>query len=243
MYAPRYVLSEHDGDDASYLNDFVNNKVSSFIHEIIVKSDRFTLSANQESEEFLVRVFKLYSPRNQKSRISLVAHKREVSGSVLQNYIPEFEDQFYEKDRGMEDGPERNYIIKAYVFGSYLDRNVSLERGDFEFAMDSELILGIAQVDIEKSAATVAREAVGSDILLRQDKKRERVQSYVDEEAPWHKSILSTVSLSEMSCNPTFEEIEACLQSEKFAHERSIKSSVAKLLSETNMEEIKESVA
>ena len=51
--------------------------------------------------------------RNQKSRISLVAHKREVSGSVLQNYIPEFEDQFYEKDRGMEDGPERNYIIKA----------------------------------------------------------------------------------------------------------------------------------
>ena len=52
----------------------------------------------EEEQEFLVRVFKLYTPRNQKSRISLVAHKREVSGSVLHKYIPEFEEEFYERD-------------------------------------------------------------------------------------------------------------------------------------------------
>ena len=130
------------------------------------------MTAFEKEKEFLVRVFKLYAPRNQKSRISLVAHKREVSGSVLHKYIPEFEDEFYESDGNGKVDQERNYIIKAYVFGPYLDENVSLERGGFEFAMDNDLNHGIAQADIEKAAAAIARDAVGSDITLRQEKEK-----------------------------------------------------------------------
>ena len=74
-----------------------------------VTNDRFNLSAFKGEEEFQVRIFQIYAPRNHKSRISLVAHKREVSGSVLQRYIPEFEDEFYEKDRNSQDDRERNY--------------------------------------------------------------------------------------------------------------------------------------
>ena len=239
---PAIVLSERDGSDELCLNDFVSNELSAFIREICIERNNFTLKALEEDQEFLVRVFKLYAPRNQKSRISLVAHKREVSGSVLHKYIPEFEEEFYEGAGNREVDQKRNYIIKAYVFGPYLDHNVSLERGGFEFNMDSDLFHGIAQADIEKAAAEIARDAVGSDITLRQEKKKERVQSYVDEEAPWHKDVLSTIDLSGLPYNPTHEDIEERLQREKFAQELTIKTDVAKLLSETNFEKVKDSV-
>ena len=239
---PEIVLSEQDGSSAIRLNDFVSNELSAVIREIGVKQNTFTRRAVDTAEEFLVRVFKLYSPRNQRSRISLVAHKREVSGSAIHKYIPEFEDEFYEKDGNGDADRERNYIIKAYVFGPYLDRHVSLERGGFEFQMEGDLILGIGQAEIERDAAAVAKEAVGIDIAFRQERKKERVQSYVDDEAPWHKDILSKIDLSGMSYNPTNEEIEARLQKEKFAQETAIKRDVTKLLTETNFENVKESV-
>ena len=94
-----------------------------------------------------MRVFKLYSPRNQKSRISLVAHKREVSGSGIHKYIPEFEDEFFERDQSGEFDRERNYIIKAYVFSPYLDRNVSLERGGFRIPGTATFFLDRANPD------------------------------------------------------------------------------------------------
>ena len=239
---PEIVFSERDGSDEIRLNDFISNQLSAFIREIGVKQNRFKLKAVENMEEFLVRVFKLYAPGNHKSRISLVAHKREVCGSVLHKYIPEFEDEFYEKDWNGEVDQERNYIIKAYVFGPYLDRNVSLERGGFEFAMNNELLLGIARSEIEKDAAMIAQGVVGSDITLRQEKKKERIQSYVDHEAPWHKDILNKIDLSEMPYKPSNQEIETRLQSEKLTQELSIKKDVEKLLSEANFENVKDSV-
>ena len=240
---PEIAICERDGSGPIRLNDFVNNEVSAFIREIPVEQNSFTLGALENEAEFLVRVFKLYAPKNHKSRISLVAHKREASGSVLDKYIPEFEEEFCERNGNGELDRERNYIIKAYVLGPYLDKHVSLERGGFEFQMESDLLRGIAQADIEKNAAVMAKNAVGSDIALRQEKKKERVQSYVDEDAPWYKSVLSEIDLSEMRHNPTHEEIESRLQKERYAQELAVKKDVAKLLSETNFESTKQDVA
>ena len=239
---PEIVLCEQDGSNAIRLNDFVNNELSAVIREINVKHKTFTLYAGDTAEEFLVRIFKLYSPRNQRSRISLVAHKREVSGSAIHKYIPEFEDEFFEKDFNGETDRERNFIIKAYVFGSYLDHNVSLERGGFEFQMENDLILGISQAQIEQDAALIAREAMGTDITFRQQRKKERVQKYVDEEAPWHKTILEKIDLNSMPYNPTNEEIEARLQKEKYIYEISIRKDVDNLLKENSLEGVKERV-
>ena len=239
---PEIVLAESDRSEKICLNDFVSNEVSDFIQEIPVHPNQFTLKAAETEKDFAVRVFKIYSPRHQKSRISLVAHKREVSGSALDKYVPEFVEEFYEKDNdGVGHG--RNYIIKAYTSGPYVDRNVSLERGGFDFHMESEVMLGIAQVEIERKVATIAQDAVGRDIELRQDRKKARVQTYVDEEAPWHKEILSKIDLSEMPHDPTVEDIETRLQKEKLSQELSIKGDVAKILSEKSLENVKESVA
>uniref|UniRef100_UPI004055CCC0 ATP-binding protein n=1 Tax=Candidatus Electronema sp. TaxID=2698783 RepID=UPI004055CCC0 len=236
---PEIILTEVD-EKSICLNDYVRKNVSSELSEIETKRNVFTLKASGAEEEFSVRVFKLYSPKNQRSKISLVAHKREVSVEALHKYIPEFEDEFYEKEQDGEVIKKRNYIIKAYVFGSYLDHNVSLERGGFEFGMEPSLLFGIGQVQVEREASAIAKEAVGSDIISRQEKKKEKVYSYVDNEAPWHKNILETIDLSGMPYNPSNEDIELRLQKEKFTQEIKIKKDVAQLLKESDLEKVKE---
>ena len=108
--------------------------------------------------------------------------------------------------------------------------------------MENDLLHGIAQVDIEQGAAAIAQTAVGSDITLRQERKRKRVQSYVHREAPWHKRILRDIDLSAIPYNPTQEEIETRLQMVRFSHKLSLKKDVEKILSETNLDRLKETV-
>ena len=238
---PTIALAESDNTKPIILNDYVSNELSTLIREVPVEDNDFKIHALGKDEGFLVRVFKIYSPRHQRSRISLVAHKREVAGSPLYKYVPEFETDFYDPTGPAESGGPRNYIVKAYVFGPYLDRHVSLERGGFEFGMDSDLFRGIGQAQIEKKAAAIAQAAIGSEIQLRREKKRAQVVQYVDEEAPWHKDALSELDLSGMPYNPSREDMEASLQKEKFLRETAIKRDVEKILTASRFDNVKES--
>ncbi len=229
---PKIILSEADERDSICLNNCIDNELLATIKEIKIDKNKFILKSFNHEELFIVRVFRFYSPKKQKSRISLVAHKREVSDTAISNYIPEFEGEFYEKNQAEEIIRERNYIIKAYVFSSYL------ERSGFEFGMEANVVFGIGQSQIEREASAIAKEAVGVDILSRQEKKKEIVHSYVDNEAPWHKETLKSIDLSTMPCNPSDEEIEIRLQKEKFIQETKIKKDVARLLKDCNFEKV-----
>ena len=227
---PRVFISEADGSDEICLNDFFSNSLSGSIRELSVADRNFSLESTSGARSFLVRVFKFYYPKNQQSKISLVADKREVTGVAIRSYVPEFSEDFYDREGADEAGPARNYIVKAYVFSQYLDENVLLERGGFRFKQDGDVLLGISSTQIEKSASAIAKEAVGEHVTLRQEKKAERVQAYVDQQAPWHKSILRTVNLQSVPYNPTNEQIETHLQRVKYEQEVQIKRDVDQLL-------------
>jgi anti-sigma regulatory factor (Ser/Thr protein kinase) len=240
---PRIILSEADGSDAIVLNDFVSNQISSVIQEIPLTTQSFELKAGETCERFSVRLFKIFYPKNVKSRISLVAHKREVFSSLLHSYVPEFSEDFYEKLTTSDGISERNYIVKAYVFGPFLDRHVSLERGSFELKAGGELLYGISESDIEKSSAEIAKEALGADITMRQKKKSERVQTYVDDDAPWHKRLLPSLDLTNMPYNPSAEDIELHLQKEKYRQERQIRDEVTQVLAGGRLDNLRTNVA
>ncbi len=104
---PAITLSEADGSDPIRLNDFVSNQLSPVIHEIPVDDGTFHIRALTGYKKFTVRLFKLYFPKNQASRISLVAHKREVSGSALHTFVPEFVDEFYDRTDDGESNRDR----------------------------------------------------------------------------------------------------------------------------------------
>ena len=229
---PVVVICDADGSDRIVLNDFVQNELSASIREILLSDPLFTLGPAETPEGFTVRIFKVYVPRNQRSKISLVAHRREVTDTAIHNYVPEFVDEFF--DAGGDTDRDRNYIVKAYVFGAYLDRHVSLERGGFEFQKDSDMIHGISQAEIEGRVAEIARTALGEDITARQEKKRLQVCQYVEEHAPWHRTIAEDIDLSSMPYNPMPEQIETVFQKEKFAQETAIRRQVEKMLSEAD---------
>ncbi|WP_428409074.1 ATP-binding protein [Hyphococcus sp.] len=240
---PEISIAEEDGSNRIVLNDFVSNELSGLIMEIPLQNGLFTLESRQGPQTFQVRIFKIYSPKSQKSKISLVADRREVTETAIHNYVPEFIDEFFDSSAEGTESRDRNYIIKAYVSSPFLDSNVSLERGGFEFPNDEDLMHPTSQTEIEQTAAALARDALGDTITARQEKKRQRVQNYVETSAPWHRSIAEEIDLSSMPFNPTPEQIETVFQKEKFSQEVAIRREVEKILSETSAGDLNEGLA
>lgn len=239
---PDIVLEDLLSGEKIVLNQFVSNELSAQIMEIRLKEKRFSLSGINDENFFSVRLFKFYSPKSQRSRVSLVAHRREVTNSPIHTYIPEFIEEFYDKAVDGKENRDRNYIVKAYVFSDYLDNNVSLERGGFDFQRENDLTLGVSQADIEKQACDIAKEAIGDDITARQERKKGRVHSYVEESAPWHRDTLEDIDLTSMPYDPSPEEIETRLQKEKYKQELAIKRDVSNLLENSDLDSLKENV-
>ena len=237
---PDIRISEEDGKNRIVLNDFVNNQLAALIREVLFEGGKLTLGCDGKEQNFDVRIFKIFSSRSQKSRISLVADRREVTDTAIHHYVPEFIDEFFEAGSPSNDERERNYIVKAYVFGPYLDANVSLERGGFEFPKDVDLHFPVSQTDIEKAAAQIGRDALGQAVQVRQEKKQRDVLDYVETLAPWHRTIVEDIDISAMPYNPTPDQIESVFQREKFNQEVAIRRKVEQMISETDAEDMKE---
>jgi hypothetical protein len=227
---PRVVIRD-EGSDAPpiSLNDYLA-KENSQIVEMSVADGSFTLSANGEEKTFQVRVFKFYSPRASRSKISLVAHRREVTEVALQSHIPEFADEFFEPMPGDSAGRGRNFVIKAYVFGDFLNDNVSLERGEFRFQAESDLLNGISQSQIEQRAAEIAQQTVGDELSERKQRKQSLIDDYVTTLAPWHRTLSSEVDFSALPMRPSNQDIELHLQQKKFEKEVATRARVAAIL-------------
>jgi hypothetical protein len=241
---PQVVIYDaRDPSQTVLLNDYLGKRDSQIV-EMKTEEGGFSFGSNEEEKVFEVRVFKFYAPRGgNKSKVSLVAHRREVSGNPLKTYIPEFEEEFYEPGLNQELSSGRNFLIKAYVFGDYLNDNVCLERGQFQFETDIDLLKGISQEAIEQRAAEIARSVVGKEIAERKHRKKARIEEYVANNAPWHSGIASEADLSALPMKPSNQEIEIHLQKSKFEKEIKTRAQVAALLSSDNPNELGENIA
>lgn len=233
---PRIELSELDGTGLIVLNDYVDSP-GAIIHEVPLPNAAYTLQGAAGPQIFEVRVFKFLSPQNKVSKLSLVAHKREVTETSLAGYIPEFADEFIE-DPGGDQSRRRNYILKAYVFGPYLDENVLLERGSFSFHKETDLLLGISQTQIESQAADLTKAAVLDQVVTRQERKRERLQQYVEEQAPWYRPLMKSVDTSTLTSTASETEMEALLHREQFKQEVRVRQDVASVLASDDPNQI-----
>ena len=231
---PIVTIANEDGSDLITLNNFVNNQLSDLIYEVPLEQTTFEVGEAGDSKTFLVRVFKIYSPRTNQSKVSLVAHRREVTETGIHLYIPEFAGELFDKGEGTDEQRDRNFIIKAYVFADYLDECVSLERGKFDFPTDNDILSPVSQTSIEQAAAQIARVSLGSIITPRLEKKKKQIQDYVAEKAPWHSTIVEEVDLTMMPFNPSPEQIEEFFQKEKFKNEVDIRKRVDRILTQAN---------
>lgn len=224
---PTIILKEAEGSHSIVLNDFLTE-----INEIkLWKSKDFVLEDDKQQKfDFVAKVFKIYYPGNQKSKVSLAGHNREVTDTPLHKYIPEFEDEFFEED---ENKVKRNYIIKTYILGDYLDNNVSLERETFDFPKDTkDMYFPFGQADLERKASEISKEAFGEDVQVRVQKKSEQIRNYVNELAPWHKPYLNELDMSSIPYHLKDENIELALQEVKFRKEQKTRAELKILLAD-----------
>ena len=240
---PRVVIRDaNKPSDTVSLNDYLG-KENSQIVEMKVNEGAFSLSANEDEKTFQVRVFKFFAPRTAKSKVSLVAHRREVTDNPLESYIPEFAEEFFEPGPDQDLAKGRNFVIKAYVFGDYLNDNVALERGEFRFQIETDLLNGISQNDIEQKAAEIAQSALGTEIADRKTRKQVRIDEYVTSDAPWHRILAKEVDFSALPMRPSNQDIELHLQKKKFEKEIATRTQVTAVLNSENPDELGEKIS
>ena len=239
---PRILIRDDRTDTPIALNDYLSRDNKQIV-ELAVDDPTFSFPSVDGERTFRVRVFKFFAPRSSKSKVALVAHRREVTEYPLQNYIPEFADEFYEPVPGEEDAKGRNFVIKAYVFGDYLNENVSLERGELRFQSDSDLLNGISQSQIEQRAAETAQTAVGTEITERRKRKEARIAEYVETQAPWHRLLSREVDFSNLPMSPSHQDIELHLQRKKYEREVSTRTKVSAILDGEAGDELSEQIS
>lgn len=220
-----------DGNDDIVLNDLLKGDYPEIS---LINSTSFELKNEDIVESFQIKIFKIFFPDNQKSRISLVANNREVVETPIYNYYPEYEDNFYEE----VDGVRKDFMIKTYVIGNYLDKNVSLERTVFNFPKkDKDKLYLFTQFDIENEAARLTDnlDDFKDEIKSRREKKKKRIYDYVNLEAPWHKDYLENIDFRSIPFNLTDEDIDMELHRVEFQYEMSTKADIKKILDESSL--------
>ncbi len=227
---PTIILREINGDKQIILNDYLlkDNDIS----QIADKSFILEKNTKDLEETFRIKIFKIFFS-NYKSKISLTAHNREVTETTLQTYIPEFEDDFFDEIQ-KEDNKiiRKNYVVKAYVLGTYLNENVSLERETFNFDKDvSDSYYTFSQTEIEKKTAEIVKDLFKNDVNVRTDKKRGKIIDYVNSQAPWHRVYINDVDLSTIPYTFTDEKLELELQKIKFKKEQETRAGIQQILS------------
>ena len=221
---PQITLKESDNTGAILLNDYVsdNNSISK------VGEQNITIKSNFENLEypFVIKVYKIYFSQLS-SKIVLTAHNREVTETTLQTYIPEFQDEFFDETNDVK----RNFIIKAYVLGEYLNTNVSLERETFDFSKDvGDRLYPLGQAEIEKEVANVVKSFFEEDVKSRFEKKTETVRNYINSKAPWHKIYLNDFDFTNLPTNLTDEKIEIEFQKFKFKKEQETRIEIKEII-------------
>jgi hypothetical protein len=200
-----------------------------------VHSEQFLLKAPKSDipYDFQTRIYKLVYPSTATSKICLSAHNRQVTETSLSKYIPEFKDEYFETINGVR----RNYLVRVYVLGRYLDDNVSMERGTFNFpAEEGDMLFPFSQSIVEKEAARIAETVFKEDVQSRRQKKYHKVQKYVDELAPWNKTYVKDLDLATLPYDSDEQTIETALQQIKFRKENAAKSEIQKIIDDPKTE-------
>lgn len=240
---PQITISDEDESGSVILNDFIGDD-----REIIeIEDSKFILESLDKKikEEFHGKVFKvLYSGTG--SSINLAADNRQVTETMLHEYIPEFKGDFFDNYVNKKgEITEKNYSVKVYIQGNYLDSYVSPERGGFKFNKEKDLFHPFSQSDIEKYAAKLARETVKEEIHIRSEKKIQQIRNYVNEKAPWHKTYLESLDYSTIPLDVDDEHIETLLEKERFKLEKLTRNKINVILNDDKQEidgKIKETI-
>ncbi len=213
---PKIVLKE-EGCEEIVLNDLFNNSDEIFLDE----EEKFLLKNENRKESFQVKMFKVFFTNSQKSRMVFTAHNREVDTANFSDYVTEFDDDFYEESESAKGNKlvKKNYIIKAYVLGKYLNDNVNMERSGFKFNKEKDMLHPFSQKEIEEKVAEIVKNTYSDDLKSRREKKKQKVSEYLDKH-PWYKHYEEKIGLDKLPMNPSDDDMEDVFHNARYLEEK-----------------------
>lgn len=171
------------------------------------------------------------------SKISLTANKREVTDTPLHKYIPEFKNTLMMIN---PTGGTKNYVVKAYVIGTFLDENVTVERDGFVISKtEDDVFSEISEAEIERATAQIVKSCFEDEVHRRLEEKKKQVNQYVIQKAPWHKSLENDIDIESMPMSMSEQYIELTFQKCKFEKEQALRKAIHNL--NNNKQDIKTS--
>lgn len=222
IYTPIITIKEEDGSNAIILNDYIGGK--SDIQQI-GNEEKFSLKGREKEWNFSVKIYKIYYSAIT-NKICLTANMREVTESALHNYVPEFKETMFEIT---ENGTQKNYMIKAYVQGQYLDDNVTTERDGFNFAKEDDIYSDLSEKHIMKAVSLIIKGYFSEDIEKRYNDKKQKVEHYVYTTAPWNKTLLKDVDMESIPIGISEFDLEMRFQKIKFDKEQNARIALKEL--------------
>lgn len=221
---PSITIVEEDESDSRILNNYVGP--TSDIQQI-GDAQSIEVQGRDQKYPFTVKVYKIYySPITNK--ICLTANLREVTDSSLHNFVPEFKETMSEMT---PEGMQKNFMVKVYVQGDYLDENVTTERDGFIFDKETETpLFELSEKMIYKEAAQVAKSLFSLDIEDRYKRKKADVEHYVFSQAPWNKTLLKDVDMNSIPVGISEFDLEMRFQKIKFDKEQKARIALNELL-------------
>lgn len=228
---PSITIIDEGTGESILLNDYISEG-----KDIVNKGSRdFEVSCEGDTQvrKFTAVTFQIFYANNQKSKIILTGHHREVTETPLAQYIPEFEDDFYVEETNGDNVIRRNYIVVSYVMGEYLDKSVSLERETFDFEKNKPTsYYPLSQSDIESATSGIVRDLFPEDVNVRENKKSERIKRYINDKAPWLRLYSSKLQLNTVPFNASEEQIDLALQKVKFKEESENRIAIKEILND-----------
>lgn len=225
-FTPKIIIREEDSSDLVMLNDYVssNSNISQ-----IGETKKISIDGKNKSYDFLVKVYKVYYSAIT-NKICLTANMREVTDIPLHNFVPEFKETMVE----FGDNVQKNFMVKVYVQGEYLDDNVTTERDAFLFGKESETLFELSERDIYIKAAVIAKGYFKEDIEKRYSEKKGQVEHYVYSTAPWNKYLLNDIDMENIPIGTSEFDLEMMFQKIKFQKEQNARIAIKELISKSD---------
>ena len=228
-HCPRVEL--HDAGLVTSLNEV-------FAREFKANASDYTF--HLKDAPFSVQGFRLTGTRSTKNKLIFAANAREVQADNLGNYMPNLSGRLFDTDQS-------SFVYLAVVQSAYLDQRVNNERTAFNIASEdasdeaqtSLLTNEIKLGEIRDAALERVRSDLSSYLDALNAVKEDRVQAYVQTEAPQYKILMKYRAqfLDKISPSATNVDIEAALHRELHQREVDLKEKSSKIIEAAKLED------
>ena len=189
---PNIVLQENGGEKIDL------NRYFEEIYKDSLKQDSLELKGNNYSL-YHMKV----KERADKHELHLCANSREVKSYGIASFIPNMQKKLNDDDY--------SYYYVGYLTGDFLDRNVNIERADFNFS-ESPLFGEAGEEEIINTAIDCIQSYLKDDLLEVASEKKDQIDMFVKSKRPQYRLLLK-------HHQEIYEKIPAGLSEEKLDQE------------------------